>query len=60
MGKNMMTQKVVNKSAKAISENLSYDDLRIYIEKVYNFVKEYNFIDIYKYILLGESKKSYA
>lgn len=58
MLKKLTTQKIINKSAEAISEDLSYEDLKTYIERVYKFIKEYNFIEIYKYILLDERKKS--
>lgn len=58
MVNNKMTQKVVNQSLEALSEDLSYENLKLNIERVYLFIKEYDFLEVYKYILLNISKDS--
>lgn len=59
MGKNTMTQKVINKSAEAISEDVSYEDLKKNIESIFLFIKEYDFLEVYKYVLwnIGNDSK---
>lgn len=44
------TQKVVNQSIDVLSEELSYEDLKLNIERIFLFIKEYDFLEVYKYV----------
>lgn len=53
-----MTQKVINQSIEALSEELSYEDLKSNIERVFLFIKEYDFLEVYKYVFVHWVKDS--
>jgi len=53
MVNNKKTQKVVNQSFDALSEELSYEDLKLNIERVFLFIKEYDFLEVYKYVFVN-------
>ncbi|MBW7954487.1 hypothetical protein H3C61_01610 [Candidatus Gracilibacteria bacterium] len=46
------TQKVVNQSLEILSEELSYEDLKSNIDRVFLFIKEYDFFEVYKYVFV--------
>lgn len=53
MFNNKNTQKVVNQSLEVLSNEFSYEDLKSNIERVFLFIKEYDFLEVYKYVFVN-------